>query len=229
MSELEYGAPYATYLTSAGITPPSNPINLRGVIKAICGALGTGTTPSNPGATAPARFAGGTTGGAPVSGTFAVGDFVVDETGGFWVNTIAGSPGTWVFVGSGQELGYFSSTSTLSGLTSTAYAPVTGYTKTITVPATGRPIYIDCFATINVTTAVGVVLDITEDGTSVSAGDGLWTYTFAVNAFNSPRFRVRRTPSAGSHTYAVVYKLLSASSLTFAFAGEPYDMSITQA
>lgn len=48
------------------------------------------------GATAGARFAGGTTSGAPSSGTFSVGDFVIDQTGAVWVCTAAGTPGTWV-------------------------------------------------------------------------------------------------------------------------------------
>lgn len=52
------------------------------------------------GAVAAARFAGGTTSGAPASGTFAVGDFVVDHAGAIWVCTVAGTPGTWA-AGSG--------------------------------------------------------------------------------------------------------------------------------
>jgi hypothetical protein len=52
----------------------------------------TGTT----GTTTPARFVGGTTGGAPTSGTYAAGDFCVDSsTGATWVCSVAGSPGTW--------------------------------------------------------------------------------------------------------------------------------------
>jgi hypothetical protein len=51
------------------------------------------------GATAATRYVGGTTSGAPVSGTFAVGDFVIDQTGAVWVCTVAGTPGTWVQVG----------------------------------------------------------------------------------------------------------------------------------
>jgi len=47
------------------------------------------------GATAASRYVGGTTNGAPVSGTFAVGDFIVDQTSTFWVCTTAGTPGTW--------------------------------------------------------------------------------------------------------------------------------------
>lgn len=52
------------------------------------------------GATAATRYVGGTTSGAPASGTFAVGDFVVAQNGHMFVCTVAGTPGTWVDVGS---------------------------------------------------------------------------------------------------------------------------------
>jgi hypothetical protein len=51
------------------------------------------------GATAASRYVGATTGGPPASGTFAVGDHVIDQTGPIWVCTAAGSPGTWFPVG----------------------------------------------------------------------------------------------------------------------------------
>lgn len=51
------------------------------------------------GATAASRYAGATTSGAPGSGTFAVGDYIVDQTGVFWICTTAGSPGTWTKAG----------------------------------------------------------------------------------------------------------------------------------
>lgn len=47
------------------------------------------------GATAASRYVGSTTSGAPTSGTFAVGDFVIDQTGKVWVCISAGTPGTW--------------------------------------------------------------------------------------------------------------------------------------
>lgn len=47
------------------------------------------------GATAASRYAGATTGGAPTTGTFAVGDFVIDQSGTIWICTAAGTPGTW--------------------------------------------------------------------------------------------------------------------------------------
>ena len=52
-----------------------------------------------PGATAASRHAGATTSGAPTTGTFAVGDYVVDQTGAMYVCTVAGTPGTWKIVG----------------------------------------------------------------------------------------------------------------------------------
>lgn len=51
------------------------------------------------GATAASRLVGATATGAPASGTFVVGDTVIDRTGKIWVNTTAGSPGTWTQVG----------------------------------------------------------------------------------------------------------------------------------
>lgn len=48
------------------------------------------------GATQASRYCGATASGAPVSGTFAVGDFIIDRTAGsLWVCTAAGTPGTW--------------------------------------------------------------------------------------------------------------------------------------
>lgn len=51
------------------------------------------------GATAASRYVGGTASGAPGSGTFAVGDFIIDRTGNIRICTTAGSPGTWTLVG----------------------------------------------------------------------------------------------------------------------------------
>ncbi|HEV2403233.1 MAG TPA: hypothetical protein VGS08_03460, partial [Candidatus Saccharimonadales bacterium] len=48
------------------------------------------------GATAASRYVGATASGAPSSGTFAVGDFIVDQTAKVWVCTLSGSPGSWV-------------------------------------------------------------------------------------------------------------------------------------
>ncbi len=56
------------------------------------------------GATAATRYVGGTASGAPSSGTFKTGDFVIDETGLIWVCTAAGTPGTWKAASAGGIL-----------------------------------------------------------------------------------------------------------------------------
>lgn len=57
------------------------------------------TTSGLAGATAASRNVGATASGAPTSGTFVVGDFVIDQTGKLWICTAAGSPGTWLAIG----------------------------------------------------------------------------------------------------------------------------------
>lgn len=54
------------------------------------------------GATQTSRYVGATASGAPVAGTFAVGDFVISRDGHIFVCTVAGTPGTWVDVGPGS-------------------------------------------------------------------------------------------------------------------------------
>lgn len=71
-------------LTSAGI--------VTGTAMSATGI--TGATTGN------ARAVGGNASGAPTSGTFAVGDYVINNDGSVWVCTVAGSPGTWVETGS---------------------------------------------------------------------------------------------------------------------------------
>src|SRR5690349_16930342 len=58
------------------------------------------------GATAASRYVGATTAGPPASGTFAVGDHVVDQQGFTWVCITAGTPGTWVVPSGSAGLGF---------------------------------------------------------------------------------------------------------------------------
>lgn len=51
------------------------------------------------GATAASRYVGATVSGAPIAGTFAVGDFVIAQDGSIWICTSAGSPGVWTQAG----------------------------------------------------------------------------------------------------------------------------------
>jgi hypothetical protein len=55
------------------------------------------------GATAAVRFAGATASGAPVSGTFVVGDFIIDQSGQVYICVTAGTPGTWACATKSRE------------------------------------------------------------------------------------------------------------------------------
>lgn len=72
------------------------------------------------GATAATRYAGGTTSGAPVTGTFQTGDFVIAQDGAVWICTAAGSPGTWAEVGDGSFSGPITSSSDITARLSAA-------------------------------------------------------------------------------------------------------------
>jgi hypothetical protein len=67
------------------------------------------------GATAASTYAGGTVSGAPTTGTFSLGDYVVDQSGNMWVCTAAGTPGTWAPVGGAQSLAAIPITSGATG------------------------------------------------------------------------------------------------------------------
>jgi hypothetical protein len=95
------------------------------------------------GATAASRYVGGTASGHPVTGTFAVGDYVVDQSGAFWVCTSAGTPGTWTEVSSGGG-GAVSSVFTRTGAVTAqtgdyTAAQVTGAAPLASPALTGTP------------------------------------------------------------------------------------------
>ena len=72
------------------------------------------------GATAASRYCGSTASGHPTSGTFAVGDFIVDQTGSLWVCTVAGTPGTWAQTGTAGGITALTGDVTASGSGSVA-------------------------------------------------------------------------------------------------------------
>jgi hypothetical protein len=82
------------------IPVPAQPVNGIYVIS-VNGQSGSAqVAPYNlPGTGAATRYAGATTSGHPASGVFAAGDYVVDQTGVFWICVAPGTPGTWAEVG----------------------------------------------------------------------------------------------------------------------------------
>ena len=97
------------------------------------------------GATNATRYVGGTANGAPASGTFAVGDFIIDATASVWICVVAGTPGTWA--------SSISNHVTLRSATATAkYNEITlftGSTAGQTISAAGSPIDSVTWSVIN--------------------------------------------------------------------------------
>ena len=125
------------------------------------------------GAVAATRFVGGTTNGAPTAGTFAVGDFIVDQTASIWVCTTAGTPGTWATT--------ISNHMTLRSATATAkYNEITlftGSTASQTISAPASPIDSVCWSIIN-NSSVNVTLGFSANAMYVlGANTSVTTYT----------------------------------------------------
>ena len=89
----------------------------------------TGATASS------SRLVGTTTSGPPVSGTFAVGDMIIDQTATIWFCTTAGTPGTWVNVVP-NSLVVRSATATAGTGEFTIFGTTGTSGQTITLPAT---------------------------------------------------------------------------------------------
>jgi len=89
------------FLNSTGTGSAANTPTWKAILAADLASVTEFAPAGLTGATSASRYVGATTSGAPGSGTFAVGDFVIDQTGKVWVCTTAGTPGTWTQVGGG--------------------------------------------------------------------------------------------------------------------------------
>jgi hypothetical protein len=115
-------------------------VTSSGAIVSSSTVTGTALIPTGlTGATAVGRYVGATTGGAPGSGTFAVGDFIIDRTGKIFVCTTAGTPGTWTNVASLYlPLAGGTLTGGLIGTTATFTGAVGGLSLSATNAVTAR-------------------------------------------------------------------------------------------
>ena len=153
------------------------------------------------GATAATRYVGGTTNGAPTSGTFAVGDFIVDQTATIWVCLVAGTPGTWwplieahmvsrsaTATATANEVTIFTG-STASQTISVIATPVDGATWTIinrsSVPVTagfGASSMLPLGSTSSVTS---LVVPVNGAYSFINYAAGQWYMTASNNLANS--------------------------------------------
>ena len=113
-----------------------------GYLSGRSGVKSIGLAAGMTGATASSRYVGATASGAPTTGTFAVGDWIIDQTGKIYVATVAGSPGTWVQVGAGGGGG--------ASITQVTFAEATA--------APNATIYVDSITAAGSTTNVDLAL-----------------------------------------------------------------------
>lgn len=110
-------------------------------------AAAVGAVPGAPvglsGAGAATRYVGGTASGAPTSGSFLVGDFVVDQTGTVRVCVAAGSPGTWVPAGNPGDSGVGLYRSVLADTTFTLAAAMVQIGATLVIPDPAGAVSVD--------------------------------------------------------------------------------------
>jgi hypothetical protein len=124
------------------------------------------------GATTATRYVGGTANGAPASGTFAVGDFIVDQTGTIWVCTTAGTPGTWTTTIS-SHLSLRTASATVGRNEITIFS---GSTASQTLTAPSSPIDGSTWTVIN-KASVAVTLSFTPSMIPLSSGTGVTTFS----------------------------------------------------
>ena len=159
--------------------------NLLNQLAPLTGATFTGnvTAPAHiasglTGATAATRYVGGTTNGAPTSGTFAVGDFIVDQTATIWVCTTAGTPGTWWTTISNHAV-LRSATATAGKNEVTIFS---GSTASQTISAVGSPVDGATWTFINQGT-VNVTAGFTSNSMyPLGSGSSVTSYVIAPNS-----------------------------------------------
>lgn len=175
--------------------------------------------PSTTGATASTRYVGGTTSGAPSTGTFVAGDWVVDQTGAAWLCLTGGTPGTWTVMGPGQELAYDECAST-NATTSSTLVDLPTDPLSFTLPQVSRPVYLHVFfpTAQNDTAAAGGKIAIIS-GASTQLNDALHSVTDA-NAIDHLDCWARLAPDTPSATYKVQMARLVGGTFTLgAIAG----------
>lgn len=128
------------------------------------------------GAVAATRYVGGTTSGAPVSGIFLKGDFVIDQTAFIWVCTTAGSPGTWTALGGSGVLAshHFApgsvTASAVFGTTAFAVLDAANFiVPTFALPASGKAAVV-ISATFGSATAHNPYLALFQHGSTTKFG-----------------------------------------------------------
>lgn len=173
------------------------------------------------GATAATRYVGATASGAPASGTFAVGDFCIDQSGSVFVCTVAGSPGTWTQVGGAGGGGEVASTYTAFtadvSITATTEATANTVVTAGAFTADGSSAYVVEFFAPGVGTGTNVTkLWLYQDGASI----GQLGVSLILSGSATPVMVGRRlVPASGSRTYSIRASVDAGTGTVYAGAG----------
>lgn len=140
------------------------------------------------GATQASRYVGATTSGAPTTGTFLVGDFVIDRSAMVWICNNAGTPGTWkaagvipVSGGSKVQSGSASATTSTSGTNI--------FIGTVTFPTAfaTAPVVVACInSNFAIVSAIAAISPVTTGfSVNVNAGQSGQTFSYSWIAIGS--------------------------------------------
>lgn len=156
------------------------------------------------GAVAGTRLVGATSSGAPGSGTFLLGDMVVDQTGAIWVCTTAGTPGTWTeippLLAPTKKTIAAVNASTSSGTASELDASLEITTTVGSSGAADVLIVVDCYMTVTGASDVAVYSSV--DGGAYTACGAFAFLATSVPATVIGSFHYSSL-TAGSHVFAV--------------------------
>jgi hypothetical protein len=177
-----------------------NPVPLQATISPTIIASGVGSSSNTP-----TRYVGGTTSGAPATGTYVAGDFVVSHDGHVYVCTATGTPGTWSTWPAQGEIAYNDSTGLPPYLVgSTNFSTPTVIIGGTTVSyAASTPIYIEAFSLEVTTPSVsGDTILCLIDGTTFVVDLGrVGTSGQQISAPFYVQYKI--TPTAGTHKYGL--------------------------
>lgn len=170
-----------------------NPVPVQATSSPSIIATGVGSSSNTP-----TRYVGGTTSGAPTSGTYVAGDFVVSHDGHVYVCTARGTPGTWTTWAAQGEIGYDEITAPVNVASTSSVSPTTIIAGSANTYPAGT-YYIEAYAPLVLTPSSSA-----GDSVSININTGIagkFVTSAAVQMGAPFYFQNKITLTAGSHTF----------------------------